>query len=180
MTGELAIEENAPALWPEDPEQARKMVTSTAPALYRFLFGMLGSAPEAEDILQETYLSAQRSTARYRGESSLLSWLTGIALNLARHRIRRRRSERRFLRLVRLFGPGEPPESAVERREEEDRVRLAVAALPERERAVLSMFDWEGLSHREIARVLGCAEGTVWSLLSRARAEVRRRLGDER
>lgn len=181
MNGELTIENDAVPEWPRGGERAEEIVESTRQPLYRFLYGMLGNSHEAEDLLQETYLAAQADSRRFRGDSSVLTWLTGIALNLARHRLRRRAFERRWVALGGLFGrTAESPARAAERKEESERVRAAVASLPERERAVLTMFDWEGLPHREIAAVLHCAEGTVWSLLSRARAEIARRLDDDR
>ena len=128
-------------------------------------------------MVQETWLTAHREAARFRGESALLTWLTGIALNHARRRLRRRKLERWLTLDIELFGGSEAgPEAEAIRREDAEQVRAAVAGLPDREREVLTMFDWEGLSHAEIARLLGCAEGTVWSLLSRARAHVKRRL----
>lgn len=166
--------------WPTDPEEARRAFEATREPLFRFLFGMLGSREEAEDMVQETWLTAHREAERFRGDAALLTWLTGIALNHARGRLRRRRLERWLTLDFEVFSAEEAPESAAVRREEAERVRDAVAALPDHEREVLTMFDWEGLSHGEIARLLGCAEGTVWSLLSRARARVRRRLQDER
>jgi len=168
-------------MWPTDPEDARRAVDETREPLFRFLFGMLGSREEAEDMLQETWLVAHREREKFRGESALLTWLTGIALNLARRRIRRRRLERWLTLDIALFpARGESAENEAIRQEEAERVREAVGKLPAREREVLTMFDWEGLSHGEIAGLLGCAEGTVWSLLSRARANVRRRLEGER
>lgn len=180
MKGVLTIANEPFRAWPRSPERIQGIVEATSGPLYRFLHGMVGNAHEAEDLLQETYLAAQSSAEGYQGDSGLLTWLTGIALNLARHRLRRRQYERRFRRLASFFTRGaEPPDSAALRREEAERVRRAVAGLPDRERAVITMFDWEGLAHREIAAVLGCPEGTVWALLSRARAEVRRRLDHE-
>ncbi|MBI2923537.1 MAG: RNA polymerase sigma factor [Planctomycetes bacterium] len=162
--------------FPTDPEEARRAFEASREPLYRFLFGMLGSREEAEDMVQETWLTAHREAARFRGDSVLLTWLTGIALNHARRRLRRRRLERWLTLDFELFSPDAAPEAEAIRREDAEQVRAAVAALPDREREVLTMFDWEGLSHAEIARLLGCAEGTIWSLLSRARSNVRRRL----
>lgn len=171
-----------PALnrFPKDPEEARRAFEASREPLFRFLFGMLGSREEAEDMVQETWLTAHREAARFRGESALLTWLTGIALNHARRRLRRRKLERWLTLDFELFATDAPPDAQAIRREDAEQVRAAVATLPDREREVLTMFDWEGLSHAEIARLLGCAEGTVWSLLSRARARVRRRLEGER
>ncbi|MCI0657743.1 MAG: RNA polymerase sigma factor, partial [Acidobacteria bacterium] len=67
--------------------------------VFRLLCGMTGSVFDAEDLIQETLLAAHAQRASFRGDSSLLTWVTGIALNLARRQLRRRSIEGRPRRL---------------------------------------------------------------------------------
>jgi len=141
-----------------------------------FLIRATGSRPDAEDLLQATFVTAARAANSYDGRESCLPWLLGIAGRLAyRHR---RGLSRLHRALVRLHST-EPPETWDPARQLGARDRLADVALAlervsERKRIVLLLADVEGLSGEEIAQALDIPIGTVWTRLHHARSELRR------
>jgi RNA polymerase sigma factor (sigma-70 family) len=158
-------------------EIARRLVSSsngTTPAVLRFCFRRIGDGALAEDLTSIVFLEAWRRRQRTRffsGEAR--PWLLGVALNVLRSH---RRAELRYrAALGRLPAPTPPePESelAIARLDAEQQMRRilrAVARLGRREREVLELCIWEGLSTEEAAEALGISVGAVRSRLSRAR-----------
>lgn len=128
----------------------------------------LGDVALAEEVLQETWVRAVGSLPRFRWESSLRTWLTGIAIRCCREARRSRDA-----------GEGhEVPGALVAEPGTEARLDLdrALAELPPGRREVLLLHDVEGFTHAEIATLLEIDEGTSKSQLSRARRQMRRRL----
>ena len=119
-----------------------------------------------------TWLVAVQGLAGFRWESSLKTWLAGIAVNACRE-IRRRRA--RDSALIRSEQREEASSLPIQDAAKMDLER-AVASLPEGYREVLVLHDIEGYTHEEIAALLGIDRGTSKSQLSRARRELRARL----
>ena len=145
------------------------LYTAHAPSLYAFLQRLLGrQRGEAADALQDVWLRAARDLARFRWQSTLRTWLFGIALNRSRE----------ILRLAGGF-EAELVESETAPGSPEERIDLerAIAHLPLRYREVLVLHDIYQHTHAEIGTILGIDEGTSKSNLSRARALVRRWIG---
>ena len=143
---------------------------------------------DAEDVVQETFLRAWHSLARFRGESSLKTWLYAIALNRARarhgtlSRFRavftpgRTREDDAFASLDEAADPALSPEENAVLTERRRRLREAVRALPDEFRTTVVLRDLEGLSYEEVAEVLGIPIGTVRSRLARGRALLKEKL----
>ena len=133
---------------------------------------LTGRRADAEDVVQEVFLSVYRALPLFRGESRLSTWVYRIAIRASlEHRARRRPTEG-----LDLDAPGPDVEAALVVRDEARRLLVAMDRLSAEHRTVLSLFAIEGLSHHEIASILGVPEGTVWSRLNAARrrlAEVR-------
>ena len=139
----------------------------------RFLGGG-GNEADAEDVVQEAWVRAAGRLDQFRWEAAFGSWLSSIALNLAREQQRRhgRRKEVEWPE-----GRDEPP--AVEPLSRVDTADLerAIAGLPTGYRTVLVLHDVEGYRHEEIADLLGVSVGTSKSQLFHARRAVRTQLG---
>lgn len=146
---------------------------------------------EAEDVVQETFLRAYHSLGRFRGESSLKTWLYTIALNRARARMGTLARLRHFFVsphpgadgedmlaavLDDAADPGKSPEEQASIREERGRLRAAMARLPEEFRTSVLLRDVDGLSYQEIAEVLHVPIGTVRSRIARGRAILKEEL----
>ncbi len=126
---------------------------------------LTGRRADAEDAVQETLAAVHRGLPAFRGESRLSTWVYRIALR-ASLGVRSRHPDAAPLDPE---TPGRGGEGEMAVRDEARRVAAAVARLPAEPRLVLSLFAIDGLSHREIAEVLGVPEGTVWSRLHAAR-----------
>ena len=146
-------------------------------ALVAFAARMLGRRDLAEDVAQEAFVHVHRAARRYRPEAKFTTWLYRIAANLCRDA--QRRASRAPASLDEETAPGrDPGPDPLEARERIERVRRAVAALPERQRLAVTLHRYQGLSHREIAQVAECSESAVESLLVRAYAALRQALAD--
>ncbi len=143
------------------------------PRLRRVVARMLGPADaDTDDTVQESWVRAVRKLGQFRGESSLSTWLCSIGVRVSREALRRRRRWP-------VVGEPDTDQRQAPPVREADRIDLetAIAELPEQARAVVVLHDIEGFTHEEIARHFGIATGTSKSQLSRAREQLRRRLG---
>lgn len=159
-----------------DPGAAAALFDATAPALFRVALSLARDAASAEDALQETYLTALERAGRYDAGRPALRWLMGI---LERKVWRQRRDARRAPDPQRLVPPRAvaDPLDTVASREDRERVRAAIDALPEPYRGV-AILRWRyGLEPAEIAHVRDEPPGTVRSLLHRAARKLEAELG---
>ncbi|WP_437525443.1 RNA polymerase sigma factor [Sorangium sp. So ce726] len=144
----------------------------------QFLLRAAPNDADADDLVQETFLTAARAAASFDGRETARPFLIGVAVQLLR---RRRRTFARLRALIESFGstptpPSATPEDQASLAEDEARIRSAVARLADERRLVLVMVEWNGMSGVEVARLLETPVGTVWRRLHEARAEVRRAL----
>lgn len=141
------------------------------------VIGMLGRGDDADDVGQETFIRFHGALDRFRGDSSLKTYLVHIAMNLSLNALkRRRRSLLRFISHdespIELPEPRIGPDGDVDAGELQAFVRAAVARLNEKHRAVVVLRLFHDYSTRETAALLGVPEGTVLSRLSRAMKEL--------
>ena len=139
---------------------------------------VLGDPDDADDAAQDGFLSVLVKLEQYDPRRPFGPWLLRIVANAATDR-RRRRTVRRVEPLdPGLVAGGTRPDAAAERRALSERLRQALAELPERRRIAVVLFDVEGYSHAEIAAVLGIPEGTARSEVFHARRRLRVSLAD--
>ncbi len=136
---------------------------------------VLGSAELARDAAQEATVAAMTNLDRLRSPDRFGAWFCGIALNVARRWLRQLRPEGPRLH-TELASESPGPAEMVETAEITARVRGAIAALPDGQRAAVLLFYLQGLSHREVAGELGISVGAVKSRLHQARASLAPRL----
>ncbi len=139
--------------------------------MYRIALRMLDSDADAQDVAQETFVRAWRSLGRFRGDSSVATWLYRIATNQCLSLLAARR-EHAPLRDEDARVDERDPAWLVVQRERMDAVSRAVSRLPDDQRSALVLRDYEGLSYAEVAEVLGIGVGAVKSRIHRARADV--------
>ena len=137
------------------------------------VIGMLGPGDEAEDVGQETFIRLYRSLDRFRGDSSLGTYLTRIAINLSLTALkkRKRRASRFVSRDEREASRAEEsvdPRGELERADRDRRIREAIDGLSPPHRAVVVLRMIDGYSTRETADILKIPAGTVMSRLARA------------
>jgi RNA polymerase sigma factor (sigma-70 family) len=157
-----------------------KLADRHAPRLSALAARLLGDAVEAEDLTQETLLQAYLGLGRLRDPERFASWVYGIALNLAKMRLRSRRNgvlpALDPTRLAALVAADPSPAEVVEARELWLLVESALQVLPVEQRRAVLLHYVDGLSCEEIAALLGEPAGTVRVRLHRARARLRDRL----
>jgi len=147
-------------------------------AIYR----IIGSDDEALDICQETFLKAYRGLGSFKQEARFSSWLYQIALNLCRDRLRRKRGKT-WVSLEGLEDGTSAPQATgptaldlVEARDLSRTVAGAVAALPEEQREVIVLKEYQGLTFLEIAEVRGLPMSTVKTRLYRGLGQLKDQL----
>ena len=150
---------------------------------------LLGDRDEALDLSQEVFLRVFRTIYRFRGQSSLRTWIYRIAVNQARnrHRFWRRRHRADQVSLDQHiathgeFLSGEStPDRMFAQKELAERLQQALDHLPFDQRTAIVLREIDGLSYEEIAFSLGVAVGTVKSRLTRARQALRLELREAR
>jgi len=173
-----------------DFESFEVLVKSHMPKVYSLALRMMKSPAEAEEVVQDTFVSAWRNLPHFRGGAAFGTWLHRICVNVCLMKLRRMKAEAsaasgeerlagpRFDKDGRLLAPepvdwaGGGEERALER-ELRRAIERAVEALPEEHRAVFLLKDIDGLSYAEIADATGATESSVKSRLHRARLALR-------
>ncbi|MBN1543665.1 sigma-70 family RNA polymerase sigma factor [candidate division KSB1 bacterium] len=138
------------------------------------VYGMLGDCPEAEDIGQETFIRFYRALPRFRGESTVATYLTRIAINLSLNELKRRK--RRRLLGLHSIDESEAPTVRIENPEWREVLQRALQRLDPLFRTVVVLRWIEGYSTRETAEILDVPEGTVLSRLARAQKKLQHML----
>jgi RNA polymerase sigma-70 factor (ECF subfamily) len=151
-----------------------QLVAEHHQAVYRYAYRLSGSVPDAEDLTQQVFLTAQEKSGQLRKAESVRSWLFTILRN-------------NFLKNCQKRGPlpaedlrlnmNTIPEKPLARGDiDREALQQALDDLPAKYRLVLAMFYYEDCSYREISDRLGVPMGTVMSRLARAKAHLRIRL----
>lgn len=154
--------------------------------LLRFVYRYVQNEAEARDLVQETFVRVFLSRERFREGSSFVTWAFTIAANLCRNHQRwlgrhptvpmENSDEEGNEYGERLASPGDSPDRSAQRMEQLQALKTAIAGLPHDLRTVLLLFEYEQMSYREIAQVVGCSERGVESRLLRARSKLRKEL----
>ena len=152
--------------------------------LFRIARSIVKDDHDAEDVVQEAYLSAYRNISQYEGRSRIGAWLSKIAVNMALTHLRQRGQLRRWeADMVDSHpedkpGPtAESPEELAASREFRRILERAVDTLPSKHRAVFVMRDIEGMSGSEVSEALDISEVDVRVALYRARTRIKAWLG---
>jgi len=157
-------------------------------SIFHVAYRMLGDSNDAADTVQEIFLKVFRNIGRFRGDSSLKTWIYRIAFSEILNRIRwwKRRFRSATVSLdddregkgqyIHLATAMPSPHQALESREREEAIQKALARLSGEHRSIVILRDIEGFSYTDIAQILGISIGTVKSRLARARADMKKSL----
>jgi len=158
-----------------DPAAFERLYRFHYRRVYALALRMTTRVSLAEEVCQQSFVVAWQSLGSFRGDSSFATWLQGIAIRIV---LRDQRSERRRGARQRAAFEASAYEEAVTTSMPEARIDLerAIAALPPRARAVLLLHDLMGWRHRDVARQMDIAVGTVKAQLHRARQLVKEAL----
>jgi RNA polymerase sigma-70 factor, ECF subfamily len=156
-----------------DSAAVREMVARKLPRLMALATRILGDRMEAEDVAQEAFLRIWRQAGRWEtGRARFDTWLYGVALNLCRDKLRRRR-EVYAAELPETADPGPLPDGGLHDGDTTRTVESALAMLPQRQREAIVLQYFEELSNIEAAAVMGISVEALESLLARARRNMR-------
>lgn len=157
-----------------DHEAFASLVRRHQRMIYALAYRMTGSAADAEDVTQETFIRAHAQLGTFRAQARFSSWLYRIAVNHClnwRQRAGRREQLHHSWQALRA-------EPASRDHTHTQKVQAALLKLKPKQRAAIVLTIYDGLSHAEAARALGCSETTVSWRLFAARAKLRRWLKD--
>jgi RNA polymerase sigma-70 factor (ECF subfamily) len=165
------------------------LVLKFTPRLYTLIYNMTANREDTHDLLQDVFARAYRSLKRFRGESGFHTWIHSIAVNMTLNFLQRRRRRRTMSlddmdsgassdpEFLELTATSDPVREAG-LNELQQRLNEALQQLPDAQRAVVTMFDIQGMPHCEIARIMGVSEGTVRSRLHYGHRQLQSLLSD--
>jgi RNA polymerase sigma-70 factor (ECF subfamily) len=160
-----------------DPAAERALYDAHVDRVYRLAYRLAGDADLAQDFTQETFVRAFNKLREFQGRSALATWLHAITVSVSLNALRKvkriRQTEVDIDEVAPVFSTVREAEPDLKQR-----LKTAIANLPEHYRAVFVMYDMEGYTHEEIGMVLGVPVGTSKARLSRAREKLREKLAD--
>jgi RNA polymerase sigma-70 factor (ECF subfamily) len=173
---------------PRNSGEFEDVISQYLPALYRRAYRFVGDPQDAEDAVQDALLSAYKHLDQFKGTAKMTTWLTSIVTNSALTQLRRRPrhphvsldvrtdEEREYSWSDKLADAKPSPEDECMNSELYGHLMQFIAELSPSSRKVIQLRHRDGLSTSEAAHILGLAEGTVKSHISRARTKLKRRM----
>jgi RNA polymerase sigma-70 factor (ECF subfamily) len=149
-------------------------------SVYQLCYRFVSNHEDASDLSQDVFLRAYRGLRRFRGQSSISTWLYRIGVNVCLNRVSARNpqiepiEERQFEDVS-----AESPSERLVAGERARRVRVAIAKLPRKQRAALILRMYHEMSHQEIAAVLGSSVGAAKANFFHALGNLKKLLGDD-
>ncbi len=156
--------------------------------IYGLVYNMTSHREDTADLLQDIFARAYRSLQRFRSQSQFSTWLHSIAVNMTLNHLKKRRRRANHYSLndidsgierdeefIHLTSP-RTPEKEADLKDLQKRLNSAMMKLSEDHRAVVTMYDIQGLQHTEISRILGISEGTIRSRLFYAHRQLQSNL----
>ncbi|WP_051979635.1 RNA polymerase sigma factor [Edaphobacter aggregans] len=179
-------------IFEQEIQEMQDVLARSMPSFYRRAYRYLGNAADAEDAVQDALLSACRHLGQFKGRSKMSTWLTTIVINAALTKLRRRRGqihtplderfrdEEQGYSLSERLADGKPgPEADYMKSELFGHLTRHVAKLPPSLRRAFQLRELDGMTISEAAHILGVSDVTVRAQVSRARAKLRRMIGQE-
>ena len=153
-----------------------ELIVKYSPRLYGLVYNMTSNHEDTNDVMQDVWSKAFRSIKGFRGKSSFYTWIHSIGVNMTINFLKKRgrrvhlslddvdagvQNDKEFIELT----AGSTPVREADLGELQKRLNEAMQKLSHDHRAVVTMFDIQGMPHAEIAKILGISEGTVRSRL---------------
>jgi RNA polymerase sigma-70 factor (ECF subfamily) len=129
--------------------------------VYRFIWRWVGDATVAEDVTSEVFLSVWRQADRFKGRSSVSTWLLAIARNKAVAELRRRRGEALGEDFAAIEDPADGPEVALQTKDRSQALRLCLTQLSPEHREMIDLVYYHEKSIEEVAEIVGIPKNTV-------------------
>jgi RNA polymerase sigma-70 factor (ECF subfamily) len=160
-------------------QEFQKLVSDYTERVYNHAYRMLGNREDAEEAANDIFLRIYRGLNSFRGDAAISTWIWRITSNVCLSRRSRVRIVTEPLDSVEGEGRFEsteipPADSRVETEENRERIARCIAALPEQEAGVITLFYLQELDYREIAEAMQMPTGTVATHLHRGRERLRK------
>ncbi len=158
--------------------------------LYAVLYNMTMNADDAADLVQESFVKAFKSLAKFKGKSSFYTWLYRIGVNLALTHLKRRKIRKFFSfdqasqdggvskELEAVSSSSSNSVKSALNNELHQKLNEALSKLSDKHRTIVVLFEIDGLGHKEIAKIMNCTEGTVRSRLHYAKQQLQSYLAE--
>ena len=157
----------------------RALVSRYQNRIFSVCYGLVRSRDDAADLFQEVCLRIYKSIGKVKSEAGLYVWIYRITVNVCFDWLRKKKRMRKKVDKFKaqdtvsdFFVETNTPVSIALQLELKEQINKVIAALPDAQRAVIVLREFEGLSYQEIARILKCSEGTVMSRLFYARKKM--------
>ncbi|MGB5005527.1 MAG: RNA polymerase sigma factor [Ferruginibacter sp.] len=171
-----------------DESAFTKLVNEYEDMVYNTALGIVQQADDADDITQEVFIQVYQSISSFKSDSKFSTWLYRIAVSKALDHEKKKKRKKRFGFVQSLFGgDGEEqvhpvefdhPGIQAEKKESAAALFRALKQIPDNQRIVFSLHKLEGQSNREIAAIMNTSLQAVESLMSRAKASLKKELND--
>lgn len=157
-----------------------ELVNKYQKRIYYLAYSLTSNHADALDLSQEAFIKVYRSIHRFRGRSSFYTWLYRITVNICLNHLKKE-AKRKEVPLDERIEVAQVdwwsnPKKALENKELQEGLTKAIDSLPPRQKTVFTLRHLEGLSHKEIASILGCSIGNVKANLFQALQKLRERL----
>ena len=168
-----------------------ELVVKYTSRLYGLVYNMTANHEDANDLLQEVFAKAFRSISGFRGKSSFYTWIHSIAVNMTINFLKKRgrrfnmslddvdlniQNDKEFIELTASSSPVREADLG----ELQLKLNESMQKLSPEHRAVVTMFDIQGMPHAEISKILGVSEGTIRSRLFYAHRQLQAHLDEFR
>ncbi len=157
-----------------------ELVNKYKKRIYYLAYSLTNNHADALDLSQEAFIKVYKSIHRFRGRSSFYTWLYRITVNICLNHLKKKakRKEISFDERIEVAQVDwwSNPKKALENKELQENLTRAIDSLPPQQKTVFTLRHLEGLSHKEIASILGCSIGSVKANLFQALQKLRNRL----
>jgi len=171
-------------------EAFRQLIELYQDKIFRVCFGLLQNREDAEEIAQDVFVEVYRSIQKFKGDSSLSTWLYRITVNKSLNRIKKNKSKNWLVFVDALFPQNEQdqvtkgsympgPDKILERKESAGIVQDILNKLPENQRIAFTLHKYEDLPHKQIAEIMSVSVPSVESLIFRAKENIKKKYSDK-
>ena len=171
-------------------EAFRQLIALYQDKIFRVCYGLLQNREDAEEIAQDVFVEVFRSIQKFKGDSSLSTWLYRIAVNKSLNRIKKNKNKSWLVFIDTLFPQSEQnavtkgsytpgPDRILERKESTGIVEDILNKLPENQRIAFTLHKYEDLPHKQIAEIMSVSVPSVESLIFRAKENIKKKYSDK-
>ena len=172
-----------------DPVNFKELVLEHQDQVLNIVFRFLNNKEDAEDIVQEVFITVYQKLFTFQGNAQLSTWIHRIAVNKSLDYLRMRNRKQRLVHIKQFFGLNDGsenikanessnPHSALEKNERAYILKLAVESLTEKQRTAIILNKYEGFSYKEVAEIMKTTLIAVESLIHKGMKNLRKKLFD--